>query len=300
MNDEPLVLKDLPAFYWSAKLLNMSEAASTLDMTKATVSKAVSRLESIYQVRLMERNSRNIRLTPEGQTLYEYAERVLQLADEAGHALTGMQQIPQGTVQIAVPLAFSREILAPNLVRFHQRYPKIQLHIQTSHHPMDVLREDIDLAVMVGSIENSELIAKTLYPSKLLWVASKEYAKQISAEITPLELAQHIVFCESRYQTRKFKVSFNNQTHFLNLSHASSCNDPIVVREAVMTGAGISMLPKQYCKVLIDLDQLVEVCQNIHSNEESAELKLVYPSRHYRSTRVRAVIEFIEEICREL
>lgn len=159
----------------------MSEAAITLDMTKTTVSKAVSRLESIYQVRLMERNSRNIRLTPEGQTLYEYAERVLQLADEAGHALTGMQQTPQGTIQIAVPLAFIREILAPNLVRIHQLYPKIQLHIQTSHHAMDVLREDIDMAV-----------------------------------------------------------------------------------------------------------------------EESAELKLVHPSRHYRSTRVRAVIEFIEEICRDL
>ncbi|SBS33219.1 HTH-type transcriptional regulator DmlR [Marinomonas aquimarina] len=300
MNRNPQILKDLPAFYWSARLLNMSEAALTLDMTKATVSKAISRLESVYQMRLMERNSRNIRLTPEGQILFEFAERVLQLADEAGHALSGMQHTPQGSVHIGVPLALSREVLAPHLAEFQRQYPLIQLRIQTSQHPIDVLKEDLDIAIIVGSMENSELIVKTLYPSQLVWVTSPKYSQQINTPIIPNDLQRHILFCETRYHKSQFKVKFKGQSHSLDLSGANSCNDPIVIREAVLQGAGITMLPNQYCKGLVENGQLVEVCHDIVMNEGAAELKMVYPSRHYRSTRVRAVTEFIERMCEKL
>lgn len=300
MNIDNQALKDLPAFYWTAKLLNMSLAAEKLDMTKATVSKAVSRLEALYQVRLMERNSRNIRLTPEGQTLLEYADRVLQITNEATHALTGMQQQPQGTVNLAVPLAFSREVIAPNLARFRVAFPDIQLKIQTSHHPMDVLRDEVDIAVLVGSIENSDLIAKTLYPSRLKWVVSPAYLRKAGAIQTPEELERHIQFCETRYHKNKFKVLKNGLSHTLNLADKSSCNDPIVIREAVLSGCGVSMLPDQYCNKLIRIGDLIEICNDIIPNEEAAELKIVYPSRLYRSKRVRAVTEFIESLCKDL
>ena len=293
-------LKELPAFYWAAKLLSISAAGEKLSVSKATVSKAIVRLEEQYQVRLFERNSRNIRLTAEGQTLLEYAERLLLLADEASHALVGMQSTPQGTVKLAAPLAFSREVLAPNLARFHQAFPEITLQIQTSQHPMDVLRDEVDIAVIVGSIESSDLIAKTLYPGKLKWVTSPEYFSKNGPFETPRELEEHIQYCETRYSVHKFVVNYGAKQYQLSLQNKNCCNDPIVVREALLNGCGISMLPEQYCKRLISKGSLIEVCTAITPNVESAHLKMVYPSRLFRSTRVRAVIQFLEEITSEI
>jgi len=293
-------LKELPAFYWAAKLLSISAAGEKLAVSKATISKAITRLEEQYQVRLFERNSRNIRLTAEGQTLFDYSERVLLLADEASHALVGMQSTPQGTVKLAAPLAFSREILAPNLGNFHQQYPEIQLQIQTSQHPMDVLRDEVDIAVIVGSIDNSDLIAKTLYPGKLKWVTSPSYLQEHGPFSTLEDLQLHIQYCETRYSTQKFTATYQGRQYQLNLQNKNCCNDPIVVREALLNGCGISMLPEQYCKRQIAQGELVEVCQDFAPHIESAHLKMVYPSRLFRSTRVRAVIQFLEEITSEI
>ena len=290
-------LRDLPSFYWVAKTHSISQAAEKLDVSKATISKTITRLEDHYKVRLFERNSRNVRLTSEGHKLLEYAERVIALADEADHTLQGMKSSPQGSVQLATPLAFSREILAPSLIRFHQEYPDIKLRIQTSAHPMDVLRDEIDMAVIVGTMDHSELIAKTLYKGSLKWVTTPNYRDTMSTCVTPNDLEAHIQYCETRYSVNKLAVYGNNKTHYLRLDDKNCCNDPLVVREAILRGYGISMLPEQYCSEHIEKGELVEIYRDFKLATEAAQLNLVYPSRLYRSKRIQAVSSFLQEIC---
>ena len=293
-------LRDLPAFYWVAKTSSISQAADKLNLSKATVSKTISRLEEHYQTRLFERNSRNVRLTSEGYKLLEYAERVMTLADEADHALFGMKSSPQGSVQLAAPLAFCREVLAPNLIHFHTSYPAIKLHIQTSAHPMDVLRDDIDMAVIVGNMDHSELIAKSLYKGSLKWVSTPGYLANMPVCGTPKDLEPHIQYCESRYSVNKLPVYLDDRVYYLSLQAKNCCNDPLVVREAVLRGYGICMLPAQYCAEHLEDGKLVEIYSDFKLDAQAAQLSLVYPSRLYRSNRIQAVSNFLQEICQSL
>ena len=291
-------LKDLPAFYWTVKLRNMSSAADKLVVSKSTVSKSVSRLEAAMAMRLIERNSRNIQLTQEGQTLFDYCMRLMALVDEADNALGGLKKTPSGQVNIAMPMAFGREVVAPHLSRFYQQYPDIELKIQTSHHPMDLFRHELDIAVIVGTLENSDLVAKTLYAGKLRWVTTSAYLQQHGEPDNVDELLGHIKICESRYGGNAFVVYQQGHRYRLNLAHVSQCNDPLTVREAVLSGAGITMLPEQYCNGMLHTGQLVEVAKTIVPEADSAALRVVYPSRLFRSLRVRAVLDFLDEVCR--
>ena len=294
-------IDDVPIYIAVVEHNSLSAAARHLDISKSTVSKSLNRLEQALGIRLLERNSRNIRITSDGEVFYRHALLILEQVSEADAVMSGLTSTPSGKLVVALPMAFARECVAPRLGEFRQAYPRIDLEIIISSLPVDIIRDQIDVAVVVGSLNDSELIVKKLYESRLMWVASPDYAATRPLGASPEELLSHIQLCEKRYGLSQFPIRIKDQHRHLDLSrNITHVNDPIFVREAVMNGAGISPLPNQYCEKHIAKGQLVQVYRHIGFDASASELSAIYPSRRLRSNKTRVFIDFLVDICEQL
>lgn len=294
-------LDDLPIFLAVVEHNGVTAAAVALGLSKSTVSKALQRLEDAMSLRLMERNSRNIRLTTEGEVFYRQGLAIMEQVQAANHLMGGLSSSPVGPLTVALPIAFAREYVAPRLPQFHQRYPKVDLEIIMTSQSVDIIRDQIDLAVVVGGLVNSELIARTLIQSQLIWVSSPSYVATHEFKPTTESLKSHIQVIESRYSARQFPLRIEEKKQSIDLvTGVVRINDPIAVREAVLNGAGVAPLPHHYCQRLLNSGELVQVYDQIECAANAATLSVVYPSRRFMSNKARAFLDFLIEIAESI
>lgn len=293
-------IDDVPVFRAVVESAGISAAAEALGMPKSTVSTAISRLEQDLGIRLLDRNTRRMRLTGEGETFYRHCLLIMEQVDEADALMAGLTAMPAGRLTVALPGAFSQEILAPRLHEFRRRYPRVELDLIVTGHPVDVLRDQLDLAIVVGAQTDSELTQKTLLAGRLVWIASPDYLADTELGEGVDDLLAHIAICETRYALPRMPVRVSGEPAALSLaSGVMRANDPVTVREAVLRGAGISFLPDRYCTQHLRRGELVEVFPNIQFEMSAATLSAVFPSRRLMSARLRVFLEFLEEVCRE-
>ncbi|MGR3662736.1 MAG: LysR family transcriptional regulator [Paracoccaceae bacterium] len=291
-------IDDVPIFVAVVDQNGITAAASWLGMPKSTVSKSISRLEDALGVRLLERNSRNIRVTTEGERFYRQCQNILEEVHEADALMEGLQMVPSGKLLAALPSAFCQEFVAPSLGKFRREYPLVDLELTVTSRTIDLLRDQIDIAVVVGEQEDSELISRTLLTGRLIWVASAEYVDSGGLGESLDDLVSNIQICEKRYATRRFQVRIDGQIAFVDMSkNITPIDDPISVRTAVIHGAGVSFLPEQYCREQLKSGDLVEVYKHIRMDASTSRLSVVYPSRRLLAGRTRAFLEFLNEIC---
>lgn len=293
------ILDDIPLFAAVVEHGGMSAAAAALSMPKSTLSTAVARLEKGLGLRLFERHSRSLRLTEEGGTFHRHAQSILEQVREADAAVAGLRAEPSGRLVAALPPAFCQEIVAPKLAAFHAAYPKITLDLIANAHGVDLLRDQADLAVVVGKLADSELVVRTLIASPLIWVASPAYLAGTALGPGLDELRAHLRLCERRYAVAAMPVHIDGQATRIDLATGlSQVGNPLVAREAVIHGAGITPLPRHYCLDQLASGALVEVYRHITFDAAAATLSLVYPGRRLMSPRLRAFIDFLGEVCR--
>lgn len=292
-------IDDVPVFVAVVEQNGVTAAARFLDRPKSTISQSITRLETALGVRLLERNSRKVRVTSEGETFYRQCQTIMDQVREADATMAGLTAVPSGRLSVATPPAFCQEFLAPNLTAFRHAYPEIDLDLTITTAKVDLLREQFDLAIVVGAQEDSELISKALLTGRLLWVTSPAYRATNDLGKTPEELVSHIQICEKRYGTRRFPVSIDGKHTHIDLSrNIIHVNDPVSVRAALLQGGGISCLPDRYCDKHLKSGELVEVFGHIRFDVSSSALSVVYPSRRLVSARTRAFLGFLDKVCR--
>ena len=293
-------LDDLITFRAVAEGGGVTAAARTLDQPKSTVSKGLARLEQDLGLRLIERSSRRVRITPEGEALLEQAQLILEQAEQADALMSGLRAEPSGRVRLSVPAAFCREILAPRLLEFRSRYPSLALELLITTVQPDVVGGECDMAVVVGQQPDSGLAQQTLLGGRILWVASPAYCARSGLDAAGSEDASHIQICETRYANTPLELQIDGHRRELVLPPAvMRVNDPLSVREAVISGMGVSFLPERYCAAEIGRGDLVEVWRHVAFGQTASRLAVVYPTRRLLSPRYRAVLDFLTMICRE-
>ncbi|WP_417675581.1 LysR family transcriptional regulator [Roseibium sp.] len=292
-------IDDVPVFVAVIDHNGFTAAARALDMPKSTVSKAVSRLEEALGLRLLDRNSRSLRITAEGETFYRQALLIMEQVRETDAAMAGLNAVPSGRLIVSLPPAFCQEIVSPNLAAFHRDYPQVDLELVITSHGTDILRDQIDIAVVVGPQEDSDLICRTLFAGPLIWVASPDYLSQCTLGDSPDDLLKHIRICETRYGLRRVPFHLNGQADHFDLARGiTHVNDPLSVRKAIVCGAGVSLLPELYCRQQLRDGSLVEVFRNISLDLSASKLSVVYPSRRLMSPKARVLLEFLDRICK--
>lgn len=291
-------LDDIPVFLAIIERGGISAAAQTLSMPKSTVSTTLTRLEQDLGLRLIDRSSRSLRITAEGEVFYRQAQQIMEQALATDTLMADLGVVAKGRLRVALPPAFSEEFVAPRLLYFRQQHPEIDLEIMVTSQGAALIRDQVDIAVVVGELEDSELISLPLIRGQLIWVSSPAWLAQNSLPETLDELCTQVQICETRYAQRRLPVYVQQDVHYLDLAHGvMRINHPLVVRSMLMSGGGISMLPHHYCVKPLAEGQLIQVLPHIRLELASSQLTAIYPSRRLMSPRIRVFLEFLTAIC---
>lgn len=285
---------DIPIFAAVAEHKGITAAANSLGIPKSTVSNSINRLEKAIGVRLLERNSRNIRLTSEGESFYKHSQIITEHLELVEAEMNGLQREPRGKLSIALTMAFSREVVKGQLSEFMLKYPEIQLDIHVSNdYKIDVISDPVDVAIKVGELPNSELIVTKLMQVPLLWVSSPEYLQ--SHVFDEEQISEHIKIVDKRYTKLNLSMKKGRIKKTINLNNISVSNDPLMVRDLIVSGEGLGVIPSIFCQDQIKSGELICVFSDWVVEPESI-ISAVYPSKRLVSSKTKLLIDFLKEI----
>ena len=295
-------LPDFEAMAIFAKVVELRSfagAAQELSLSKASVSKAVSRLEERLGTRLFNRTSRRLALTDAGQRLSERAAQLLADGEAAETEALAQSLTPRGLVRFAVPMTFGVKKIAPLLPAFLEQYPEVSIDLHMSDATVDLIGEGFDLALRIARLPDSSLVARRLCPMPRYTVAAPSYLKRHGRPTHPMHLAEHKCFGYAYLSTAGVWHYSNAAGEQASVRPAGQLrvNNGEAVLPVVIAGLGIADLPDFIIADAIASGE-VEVILKGWSQPEGA-MHLVMPPGGPRPARVEVLTEFlVKELAR--
>ncbi|MGJ4882410.1 MULTISPECIES: LysR family transcriptional regulator [unclassified Bradyrhizobium] len=289
-------LPDFEAMAIFAKVVELRSfagAAQELGLSKASVSKAVSRLEERLGTRLFNRTSRRLALTDAGQRLSERAAQLLADGEAAETEALAQSLTPRGLVRFAVPMTFGVKKIAPLLPAFLEQYPEVSIDLHMSDATVDLIGEGFDLALRIARLPDSSLVARRLCPMPRYTVAAPSYLKRHGRPTHPMHLAEHKCFGYAYLSTAGVWHYTNAAGEQASVRPAGQLrvNNGEALLPAVLAGLGIADLPDFIVGDAIASGE-VEVVLKGWSQPEGA-MHLVMPPGGPRPARVEVLTEFL-------
>lgn len=278
---------------------SFARAAEALDMTPSGVSRAVARLEARLGVRLFDRSPRSVALTEEGRRFHAQVLPLLTSIEEAATQTAGASTAVSGRLRINVDPWFSRMLLAPRLSRFLKRHPLLSVEISVSNHREEMMT-GFDVAVRFGPTEPSSLIARKLLETRILTCAAPGYLKQHGEPLTPQDLIHHEALLFRDPQTgRPFPWEFHGKGKVLDIPvHGRMVtDDPSTAIAACVSGCGVFQSLELGLGPWLQSGKLIQILADWR--EERYPLYAYYASRHLPPAKIRAFLDFVQEIVAE-
>jgi DNA-binding transcriptional LysR family regulator len=271
---------------------SFSAVARELGTTQPTVSKQISALEQRLGGRLIARSTRQLSLTDEGQRYYRQCREILAAVDNAEHSFQTGREGVAGPLRIASSVSFGRLQIAPRLQGFLQRYPDVTIDLQLSDQNVDLVSEGVDVALRIGDLKDSSLIARQIGLTRRLTVASPAYLKQHPAPQAPGDLARHncILFnVLEQFDTWAFDAG-----HYQVQARGNArSNNSEAIRQMVLSGLGISLSPSWLYREDIKAGRVVRVLEGY--TPSPLPIHAVSPANRRQSARIRAFVDFLAE-----
>lgn len=284
--------QDLRLFAQVVSTGNFSEAGRALELSPAVVSKRIARLERNLGVRLLQRTTRRVALTPEGTTFHRHALRMLADLEAAEDALARGTAAPRGQLRVTAPASFGRLHIAPLVGPFLARYPEVELDLSLTDGVVDLLEEGLDLAIRIDQPRDSSLIARRIAPNRRLLCAAPSYLQAHGTPAHPEDLATHN--CLTLHHQSVWTLESRDGEHRVRVSGNLRTNNAEVLREAVLAGTGIARKSTWDVGDLLRSGALVPVLPDYDVSTHMA-IYALYPSARFLAPRVRAFIEFLSE-----
>ena len=277
-----------------AELGSFSSAAAELALSKATVSKAVSRLEQRLATPLFHRSSRKLSLTESGQLAQDRAARMLADGEAIEEAISERGAAPRGLVRLAVPMSFGIAHLGPILPLFHQAYPQVTVDLHLSDERIDLIEQGFDVALRIGQLEDSALKARRLFPVRLPLVGAPALFDRLGRPGHPRDLGRYpaFVFTHVRQPGRWHFRHPAEGDLTIEVKGPIRSNNADVLLDALVAGAGIAALPDFLAWRCLADDRLEEILPDWSVGPVSA-LHVVTPPTAIRPARVKALIDFL-------
>ena len=287
------ILTYIETFAAVAEKGSFTAAADSLGMSKPVVSKQISQLEKHLGVQLLQRTTRRLHLTQAGEVFASYSKRIMSDVHEAEQSVFPMQSEPQGRLRISLPESIAISLLPKTLLSFQQLCPKLDLDISVSGRFIDLVEEGIDVAIRVGSLEDSTLIARLLMPCKFHVCISPNYSKRHSIPNHPNDLSEHncLVYSQSpKSDTWIFKEKDGNNIKVKVKGNLRS-DAGVLLMESALSGNGIFIGPTYMVANALSNGQLVTVLDD-YCHEETG-VYAVYPYSKLVSSKVRAFVDYL-------
>ncbi|QIA02734.1 LysR family transcriptional regulator [Pseudomonas fluorescens] len=273
---------------------SFTAAADQLGLSKQFVSRRLMQLEERLGVRLLNRSTRRLDVTPLGQSYYESALRLLGEVESVEQGIAGQTAEPRGAIRVSAPLSFALAHLGCLLPPFLQRYREVTVEVDLSDRPVDLLGEGYDLALRIGVLEDSTLIARRIASVERVYCASPGYLAERGTPVKPEDLLGHD--CLPYGHGRSVQWRFNagqGKPLLVNVTGRMRVNNGELLRDAAVAGMGITYLPTFIVGAALKDGRLVPVLDEFRP--EPLTLSAVYPQHRQASRPVQALIEFLRE-----
>ena len=275
---------------------NFARAAEMLGLTPSAVSRAVARLEARVGVRLFDRNPREVSLTEEGRRFHTQVMPLLAGLDEAAAEAAGAAAVVRGRLRVSVDPWFARVVLASKLQQFLVRYPLLSVDLSTSNYREEMMT-GVDVAVRFGPPDESSLIVRKLLETRILTVAAPAYLEKHGEPRSPHDLVHHEALLFRDPQTGlPFPWEFQRcgEVSEVKVSGRLVMDDPSVAIATCLAGQGIFQSLAIGLAPFLSRGELVQILPEW--SEELYPLYAYHPSRHLPPAKVRALLDFIQEI----
>jgi len=283
----------IPVFVAVVECGSFSLAADKLGVTKSAVSKRVRQLELKLGVQLLHRTTRRLNLTEAGQRYFDYARNALLIADEGEHAIAMLQEYPQGTLRINSPMAFGRLHISPLIANFLASHPKVDIDMMMDDKVVELTSGSFDIAIRIGKLPDSSLIAKRLAPCHSVLCASPAYLKKHSLPATPNDLAQHNCLTYSYFQAGS-EWRFTGPEGAISIIPKGNyrVNNSEALYEGLLGGMGICQMPTFIVGAAIADGRLVQVLKQYELPKHAIFAML--PQRKHIPAKVSAFLAYLD------
>lgn len=279
---------------------SFTAAARALRLPKTTVSRKVQELEARLGVPLLHRTTRKSTLTEAGSVLYEHAQRVVHEVKEAHSAMEQLMQGPKGLLRISAPHSFAVAWITPLLADFYARYPQVRIELLLGHEPLDMLAKDIDVALRLGSLPSSGLVARRLATLDMQIYASPTYLQRFGAPQHPAELVQHRALVlplarhDAHYVWKLRKVDAPEaELQAFAVTPILEASDPEALYAPMCSGMGLLQIMRVNMQHYEAAGAAVPVLTDWTGPQ--VPFSAVFPRGHGRSPKVRAFLDFLVE-----
>lgn len=293
-------LKSLQLFTRIVELGSFSQAAAALEIPRATATHAIKELESRLSTRLLDRTTRQVRPTLDGQAFYERCVHVLSELDDAESSLRHVAANPRGTLRVDMSSVHAVHIVLPRIDEFRSRYPGIDLVVSSGDRLIDLIREGVDCVIRAGVPRDSTLVARRLALMPQLICASPEYLARFGKPQHPDELSAHQAvgfFSNGNMVDYGLEMVVDDERRAFRLSGGMATNDAESYVVCALRGCGLIQLPRYRVEGELRAGRLVEVLGEWASPD--MPLSAMYPYHRQLSPRVRVFIDWLSKVYEE-
>lgn len=287
-------LEGLRAFIKVVELGSFSEAGRTLRLSRSAVSKYIGDLENDLGVQLLNRTTRHVSPTENGQAYFERVLGVLSDLDSADQAVTDLQATPRGLLRVNAPMSFGTLQLGPAIADFMAQYPELRIQLTLSDQHVDPVQDGLDITLRIADLEASSLIARKIMPIDRVICASPDYLQAHGEPVHPTDLRNHACLTYGYLSTgNQWKLSGKDGDHWIQPPWTLCVNNAEVLRDAAIKGRGIALLPTFIAGQALDRGAL-QICLSDYSAPPLI-LSAIYPPTRHLALKVRLFIDFLVE-----
>lgn len=267
-------------------------AAAALGLPKSSVSRAVSRLERELGVRLLQRTTRSVHLTDAGHAYYERVTRALAGLQEAQAAVSDMQATPTGVVRVTAAVDIGVNVVSGLVARFVRKHPRIHVELLLTGRLVNLVDEGVDLAIRAGKLDDSSLLARKVGTLERRCLAAPAYLRRKGTPNAVADLARHdCVLFRARRASSPWELTGPKGVERVDVTGPVSADDFAFVRQMLLDGVGIGLVPWTTCAVDVERGRLVRVLSEYSA--PGGALHVVYPSARYVPQRVALLRDFL-------
>ena len=273
-----------------AETESFTAASKRLGISTAQVSRQVSALENRLNTKLFYRTTRKVSLTEEGNVYYQHCRQVLDGLEDAERAISNLRGKPQGLIKLTAPVTYGEKYIMPLVNDFMLQYPEVEVTIDLTNRQVDLVEGSFDLAIRLGRLTSSSMMAKRLTSRTMYVCASPAYLQKFGIPHSLSELRQHNCLI-GNYDHWRFQESGKEKS--IRVSGTLNCNSGYGLRDAVIKGIGLAQLPDYYIDKDLESGAIVPILTNYQEPDEG--IWALYPHNRHLSPKVRMLVDYLAE-----
>lgn len=271
-----------------AEAKSFTKAAALLGISTAQVSRQIGALETRLAVKLFYRTTRKVTITDTGQIYYNHCRQVLDGLSEAERAISDLHQTPKGRLNLTAPITYGENRIAPLINDFVTRYPELEVNLTLTNQMLDLVAESYDLAIRLGQLEDSTMMAKRLASRTHYVCASPDYLAAYGVPHTLSELNQHNCL---QGTLGYWRFQEKGTSRHIRVSGNLRCNSGWALLDAALKGVGIIHLPDYYVNVHLEAGRLVPILNQFRPPDDG--IWAIYPHNRHLSPKVRLLLDHL-------